>query len=71
MFIFVEVKFRSEGTYIDALEQITTAQTARIRFTAQHYLLQHGLNQHQLKLRFDVITITGSNADLYWLKDAF
>ena len=71
MFIFVEVKFRSEGSYIDALERISPAQTTRIRFTPQHYLLQHGLNQHQLRLRFDVITITGPNADLYWLKDAF
>ena len=71
MFVFVEVKFRSDGTYLEALNQVTKAQTSRIRFTAQHYLVQHGLNQHQLKLRFDVITITGPNADIYWLKDAF
>lgn len=71
IYIFVEVKYRSSGDWKAALEQITPAQCGRIRFTAQHYLLQHGLNQHQLTLRFDVITVTGDNAEIFWLKDAF
>lgn len=71
LYVFVEVKCRSHGGFEAALEQITTAQCQRIRFTAQHFLLRHGLDQHSLKLRFDVITVTGEDADIYWLKDAF
>lgn len=71
MYVFVEVKYRSSGDWKTALEQISPAQCGRIRHTAQHYLLQRGLNQHELTLRFDVITVTGENADIFWLKDAF
>lgn len=69
--VFFEVKYRSDENFASALEQVTPAQRRRVRFTAQHYLLQHGLDQHSLGLRFDVIAITGPDNAVYWLKDAF
>ncbi|MGM0525306.1 MAG: YraN family protein [Pseudomonadota bacterium] len=69
--VFLEVKYRSDEDFAPALEQITAAQCRRVRFAARCYLLQHGLDEHKLQLRFDVIAITGSNNTVYWLKDAF
>lgn len=70
-FVFIEVKYRADEGFAAALEQVSWAQCQRVRFTAQHYLLVQQLDQHQLALRFDIITVTGNDMTIDWLKDAF
>ena len=70
--VFVEVRYRKNSQFSDAIETVTTPKQRRIIQTAQHYLQTHTTHQ-QLACRFDVV---GVESDLKyptitWIKDAF
>lgn len=70
--VFVEVRYRKNSRFSDAIETVTTPKQRRIIQTAQHYLQTHSAHQ-QLACRFDVV---GVESDLKyptitWIKDAF
>lgn len=69
--VFIEVKYRTDASFSDVLEQIKTSQLARIRRTAALFLLQHGMIEHKTACRFDIVALTGQPIQLQWLKDAF
>lgn len=69
--VFIEVKFRNDEHFSQALSQLTYAQCQRIKHTARVYMMQKGIDEHQQRIRFDVITVTGEPAQLNWFKDAF
>lgn len=69
--VFLEVKYRSNENFASILEQITTPQCRRIRYTARHYLMTNNIDEHTTGIRFDVIGISGSPPKIDWIKDAF
>lgn len=66
--VFVEVRYRRESHFGDALESITPQKQRRIEKTAMHYLLQ--TQQYEKKpIRFDVIAMNDDTIE--WLKAAW
>lgn len=69
--VFIEVKCRSDEQFATVVEQITPAQCQRIRRCAQLFLLQQQLNEHETRMRFDVVAIVIDYDQAKWLPDAF
>ena len=68
VFVFVEVKSRSNTRYGLPAETVTSAKQTRIRKTAQHFLQRKNLYE-KVPLRFDVVTLDGQHIN--WIKGAF
>jgi putative endonuclease len=67
--VFIEVRWRKNSVFGDAIASITPNKVRRICHTAQHYLQNH---PHFLEIdsRFDVIGIAPPKK-IRWLQDAF
>jgi len=76
--VFVEVRYRRNNSYGDAIDSVTTSKQKRIRLTAAYYLQSHPRLQHS-RCRFDVIGLShapaanGNAGQLRfdWIKNAF
>lgn len=71
--VFVEVKYRSHGSWGDAVEAVGHHKQNRLRLAARHFLLCHPRLQY-MQCRFDVLGISRNSAGicLYkWIPDAF
>jgi len=69
---FVEVRYRANDRYLDALESIDTQKCARIINTGQYYLQSNRAASKQ-PCRFDVVIISGptDKPEIGWIKNAF
>ncbi|MBV1872977.1 MAG: YraN family protein [Gammaproteobacteria bacterium] len=77
--VFIEVRYRNNSQFGNALDSITLAKQARIIKTA-HYYLQTNRWTNKLFCRFDAMGISGQdsletqqaeNLKVEWVKDAF
>ncbi|MDJ0805555.1 MAG: YraN family protein [Gammaproteobacteria bacterium] len=67
--VFVEVRYRKSDRYGSAVETVTSLKQNRLIFAARQYLQE---NRTDAPCRFDVVGITGRNADqVEWIKNAF
>lgn len=67
--VFVEVRFRTNSEFGDAVASISRSKVRRICRAAEFYLQNH-LKFAEISTRFDVIGID-SLKKIRWLKDAF
>ena len=69
---FIEVRYRANSNYADALESIDSRKCSRIIKTGQLYLQNHP-QAGETTFRFDVTTITGATGKpgIEWIKNAF
>ncbi len=70
--VFVEVRFRKSNDYGNPAETITIRKQARLRTTAEYYLLKNKQYRDR-PCRFDVLTISGDpdGDTIHWYPDAF
>jgi putative endonuclease len=66
--VFVEVRFRSAGSFVDGLSTVGDSKRKRFIKAVKYYLLTHPKDAMRV-LRFDVISL--SSQDLDWHKNAF
>lgn len=59
VYVFVEVKYRSNASKGMPREAVTVYKQERIRRTAQHYMAANNINENSTDIRFDVIEILG------------
>ena len=69
--VFVEVKYRQYTHYGGAISAIPVAKQRKLRYTAQYYMVRHGINENYTPCRFDVIAIEGSSDNIQWITNAF
>lgn len=69
--VFVEVRYRRQGRFGTASESVNWHKQQRLIAAAEHYLLHE--SKKPPPARFDVVAISGSEADLRleWIPDAF
>ncbi|KPK49907.1 MAG: hypothetical protein AMS22_12950 [Thiotrichales bacterium SG8_50] len=70
--VFVEVRYRRDARFGLAAETVDSRKQARLRATAEHYLINtKGACEHPC--RFDVVALAGDPAkgSLNWYPDAF
>ncbi len=65
--VFVEVRYRSGGSFGSAAESVDARKQGRLIVAAEHYLQRHRIRP---PCRFDVVGITGDGR-IEWLRDAF
>lgn len=70
--VFIEVRYRVNNNYLNALETINGKKCSRIIKTSQQYL-QANRWTSKSPCRFDVITVTGDSEapEIVWIKNAF
>ena len=70
--VFLEVRYRADNLYLNALETIDAKKCSRIIKTSLHYLQKHR-DAFNKTCRFDVMIIHGSadNPGIRWIKNAF
>lgn len=71
--VFVEVRFRRQSQFVDAIGSITPTKQRRIINTAMHFL-QSNTDYQAWSCRFDVVGFTqdkAGNVACEWLKGAF
>ena len=66
--VFVEVRYRRTDTFGTPAETVERRKQARLQAAAGHYLLTHSAD---CVCRFDVVAISGRDARIEWLRDAF
>jgi putative endonuclease len=66
--VFVEVRFRSAGSFVDGLSTVGDTKRKRFIKAVKYYLLTHPKDAMRV-LRFDVISL--SSQDLDWHRNAF
>lgn len=66
--VFVEVRYRNSSAFGSPAETVDSRKQARLRAAASHYLVKHAIDR---ACRFDVVAVSGSNARIEWLRDAF
>lgn len=68
--VFVEVKARQSSSFGEPFEAVTASKQDKIKKSALYYQKSQG---SELKLRFDIISITskGSDIDIKHIKEAF
>ncbi|RKF15898.1 YraN family protein [Alginatibacterium sediminis] len=71
VWVFAEVKFRSQQTFGGVDHAISKAKQRKIINTAEFYLHNKGLNINNLQIRFDAVLIENQEPRLRWLKNAF
>ncbi|OFX14272.1 MAG: YraN family protein [Armatimonadetes bacterium RBG_16_58_9] len=69
--VFVEVRCKRTADYGTPAESITQAKQQKLAATAQHYLIEHGLED--VDCRFDVAEVSPANGGLavHVIRDAF
>ena len=65
--VFVEVRYRKNGSHGSALDSVNQTKINKIITTANHYLMQHQLDK---PTRFDVIGFDASD-EPKWVSNAF
>jgi putative endonuclease len=66
--VFVEVRYRRSVAFGTPAETVDRRKQARLQAAASHYLLtQHA----DCVCRFDVVAVSGRDARIEWLRDAF
>lgn len=68
--VFVEVRYRRQERYGSAAESVDRRKRARLIACAQHYLQLHPLAA-RMHCRFDVVTVTGMDGTIDWIRNAF
>jgi putative endonuclease len=70
--VFIEVRFRQNQKFGDAIETVVFAKQQRI-INAAHYYLQKKRLYDQLPCRFDVVALTKikETFDANWIQNAF
>lgn len=68
--VFVEVRYRAQNEYGNALESVTPKKQRRIIRTTQYYLQQNNLFD-KIPCRFDVLAWDFDPKKIQWIKDAF
>jgi putative endonuclease len=68
--VFVEVRARMSADFGNAMESITYQKRQRIIKTALHYITTNQLYANY-PLRFDVVSIQGSDSQFQWILNAF
>lgn len=72
--VFVEIRFRSQQAFGDAIASVTSYKQQKIRRTAAHYLMRHPRMAH-FACRFDVVGISrsthSSELRFEWIRNAF
>lgn len=66
--VFVEVRYRRSSAYGTPAETVDRRKRARLQAAAEHYLLTHNANR---ACRFDVVAVSGHDARIEWLREAF
>ena len=78
LLVFVEVRFRGQGSYANPVESITRRKRNRITATARYFLHTHREHARR-RCRFDVVSVTRRNyapsctdpIQFEWIRDAF
>jgi putative endonuclease len=65
--VFVEVKYRKNGSYGTGFEAVTEKKRRNIQFAAVYYIERNRL--YDCNVRFDVASIEGGT--LHYIEDAF
>lgn len=69
--VFIEVRYRKEEDYGDAIASITPSKRRKIVGAAKWYLQEENLYD-KVSCRFDVIAVPGDlKQEIVWIKDAF
>lgn len=70
--VFVEVRFRGQGSHVPACETVDNRKQRKLVRTAQHFLL-YNRQLSQLPCRFDVLGISASADQPHyeWIRNAF
>ena len=70
--VFIEVKYRRNGNYGDAVEMLGTYKKQRLLMAARYYLACNPKDQ-QRPCRFDLVAIQGNQAspEIRWITNAF
>lgn len=71
--VFVEVRFRSHGSYASPVQSISITKQRKLIRTAQHYLKRYRLIGEAI-CRFDVVgieTMENGQPKIDWIKNAF
>ena len=66
--VFVEVKYRSTGSFGAPSQAVDSRKQARIRHAAVHYMYAHGIAP-DTPCRFDVVGILGNQVEI--IENAF
>ena len=66
--VFVEVRYRKNNWFGNAIESIDWQKQRRIIQTAQQFIADR---QHQGAIRFDIVCFNGSDLKPQWLQNAF
>lgn len=66
--VFVEVRYRNSNAFGSPAETVDRRKQERLRAAASHYLVKHAIDR---ACRFDVVAVSGSEAHIEWLRDAF
>lgn len=66
--VFVEVRYRHSNAFGSPAETIDRRKQERLRAAASHYLMKHAMD---CACRFDVVAVSGGEALIEWLQDAF
>ena len=66
--VFVEVRYRRSNVFGTPAETVDRRKQARLQAAAGHYLLAHSADR---ACRFDVVAVSGRDARIEWLRDAF
>jgi putative endonuclease len=66
--VFVEVRYRRSDAFGTPAETVDRRKQARLQAAAGHYLLTHNADR---ACRFDVVAVSGRDARIEWLRDAF
>lgn len=69
--VFIEVRYRNSQQFGGALESVDRHKQAKLRRTAETYLLK--TKNHDCPCRFDILCVTGNlnNPEIDWIKNAF
>lgn len=66
--VFVEVRYRHSNAFGSPAETVDRRKQERLRTAASHYLVRHAIDR---ACRFDVVAVSGGEARIEWLRDAF
>ena len=69
--VFVEVRYRKSAHFGGALESIDRHKQAKLRRSAEHYLIRHKLSDSPC--RFDILCLQGNleKPTIEWIENAF
>lgn len=70
LLVFTEVRWRKSTCFGGATGSITPAKIRRIRLAARFFLSCNPQWQHYA-MRFDVIALTGTDANVQWIQGVF